>query len=49
MLNIGGVYIKKNVYCFLIELGDIRYIYDFKLKNEIVNLYEYYEWVKGID
>ena len=49
LLNIGGVYIKKNAYRSLTESGDIRYIHDFKLKNEIVNLYEYYEWVKGID
>lgn len=49
LLNIGGVYIKRNAYRSLTESGDIRYIHDFKLKNEIVNLYEYYEWVKGID
>ncbi|MBX2871697.1 MAG: hypothetical protein KTR30_06350 [Saprospiraceae bacterium] len=49
LLNIGGVYIKRNAYRSLTESGDIRYIRDFKLKNEIVNLYEYYEWVKGID
>ncbi len=49
LLNIGGVYIKKNAYRSLTESGDIRYIHDFKLKNEIVNLYEYYEWVRGID
>lgn len=49
LLDIGGVYIKKNAYRSLTESGDIRYIHDFNLKNEIVNLYEYYEWVKGID
>lgn len=49
LLNIGGVYIKKNAYRSLTESGDIRYIHDFQLKNEIVNLYEYYGWVKGID
>lgn len=49
ILNLGGVYLKKNAYRSLTESGDIRFIHDFKLKNEIVNLYEYYEWVLGID
>lgn len=49
LLNIGGLYLKKNAYRSLTESGDIRFIHDFQLKNEIVNLYEYYEWVKGID
>lgn len=49
ILNLGGVYLKKNAYRSLTESGDIRFIHDFKLKNEIVNLYEYYEWVGGID
>ena len=49
LLNVGGLYLKKNAYRSLTESGDIRFIHDFQLKNEIVNLYEYYEWVKGID
>lgn len=49
ILNLGGVYLKKNAYRSLTESGDIRFIHDFQLKNEIVNLYEFYEWVAGID
>lgn len=49
LLNVGGLYLKRNAYKSLTESGDIRFINDFDLKNEIVNLYEYYDWVKGID
>ncbi len=49
LLNIGGLYIRKNAYRSLIETGDIRFMTDFKSKNEIINLYEYYNWVEATE
>lgn len=49
LLNMGYNYFRKNAYNTLIQSGDIRLIKDFELKNNIINLYEYYNWVQGID
>lgn len=49
LLNVGGLYIKKNAYNTLVQSGDIRFLNDFKLKSELVNLYEYYTWVEGFN
>lgn len=49
LLNIGGVYIRKNAYTTLIESGDMRFINDYSVKNNIVNLYEFYTWVEAFD
>lgn len=49
MLQLEPNYIKKNAYNSLIQTGDIRFIDDFNLKNDIVNLYEYYTWTDGVD
>ncbi len=49
LLNLGGVYIRENAYSTLLATGDIRLMKNFKRKNRIVNLYEYYKWVKSFD
>lgn len=49
LLNIGGVYLKKNAYSTIVQSGDIRFIKDLDKKQEIVALYEYYKWVENID
>jgi len=49
LLNLGGSYIRKNAYKNLIESGDIRFIDEFKVKQRIINLYEYYKWVELFD
>ena len=47
LLNLGGVYIRKNAYKILIESGDIRFMRNYEEKQNIVNLYEYYKWVES--
>lgn len=49
LLNIGGAYIRKNAYQSLIESGDIRFMKNFKEKQKIIDLYEYYKWVESYD
>ena len=49
LLNIGGVYFKKNAYSTMVQSGDIRFIKDLEKKQEIVGLYEYYKWVESIE
>lgn len=46
LLNLSGLYIRRNAYASLIASGDIRLIKDFDVKKRIVNLYEYYAWVE---
>ncbi len=49
LLNLGGVYIRKNAYQNVIETGDIRFMKDFEEKQHIIDLYEYYKWVEAFD
>lgn len=49
LLAADSVYLKRNAYTSLIETGDVRFMHDFSLKNEVVTLYEYYLWIKGLD
>ncbi|WOD42407.1 hypothetical protein [Hwangdonia lutea] len=49
LLNLGGVYFRKNSFQTLTESGDIRFIKEFNVKKRIVNLYEYYKWVESFD
>lgn len=49
VLNLGGTYFRKNAFQNLVESGDIRFIEDFKTKQRIINLYEYYKWVEAFD
>ena len=49
ILSINPLYIKKNAYNTLKESGDIRFIKNFDVKNEIILLYEYYSWAEGVD
>lgn len=48
LLNFNNSYIKKNAYNSLVESGDIRFFKDFRKKDEIIQLYEYYRWAEGI-
>lgn len=48
-LSINPLYLKKTAYNSLKESGDIRFIDDFNLKNDIITIYEYYEWADGVD
>ncbi len=48
ILKFNNTYIKKNAYNALVESGDIRFFKDFKTKDEIIQLYEYYRWAEGI-
>lgn len=49
LLRFHGNYLKTVAYSSLKESGDIRFIKDFDERNDIVTLYEYYDWAKGID
>ncbi len=49
LLNIGGLYLRKNAYTGLVESGDIRLLKTVKQKQEIIDLYEYYKWVESFD
>lgn len=46
LLNLSGVYMRRNAYASLVASGDIRLIKDFEVKKRIINLYEYYKWVE---
>ncbi len=43
MMNVGGLYLKKNAYASFTESGDIRFLDDFEEKSDLVALYEYYK------
>lgn len=43
MMNVGGLYLKKNAYASFTESGDIRFVDDFEKKTDLVQLYEYYK------
>jgi len=43
MMNVGGLYLKKNAYASFTESGDIRFVDDFGKKTDLVQLYEYYK------
>lgn len=47
MMNVGGLYIKKNAYASFTESGDIRFVDDFDKKTSLVQLYEYYKLAEG--
>lgn len=49
LLNLGGVYIRKNAYLNLIESGDIKFMKDFEQKSKIIDLYEFYKWVESFN
>lgn len=48
-MGIGTGYTKKNAYNTLVTSGDIRFIDNFELQNDIVALYEYYKWTEGVN
>lgn len=43
MMNVGGLYIKKNAYASFTESGDVRFVDDFDKKTDLVQLYEFYK------
>lgn len=48
-LDYTAIYLKNNAYNSLIQSGDIRNVKDFNLKNDIINLYEYYTWTQSYE
>lgn len=49
LLDVGGSYFNKNAFNTLAQTGDIRLIKDYDTKDKIINLYEFYKYVKGHD
>ena len=49
LMSLDYMYVKRNAYQSFVETGDIRFVKDTKLRDEIVSLYEYYSWVTGMD
>ena len=49
LLNVNVFYLNTSAFSTLKESGDIRLIQNFELKNQIVNLYEYYRAVKSLE
>ncbi len=49
LMSLDYLYIKKNAYNTLVATGDIRYIENLDLQNDVVSLYEYYSWAEGYD
>lgn len=43
MMNVGGLYLKKNAYASFTESGDVRFVDDFEKKSNLIALYEYYK------
>jgi len=48
LMHINYAYLKITAFETLSQSGDIRFIEDFKMKNELVALYEYYKWTNTI-
>ncbi len=49
LLNFEASYFKITAYNSLKESGDIRFMDDFQLRDDIITLYEYYNWASGLD
>jgi len=47
LLNFGWLYLRSNAYHSLTQSGDIRFIKEFKIRKNIVNLYEYFIWTES--
>lgn len=48
-LQLNNAYYKQNAYNAMVETGDMRLYEDVELRDDIISLYEYYAWAKGID
>jgi len=49
LLSISSPDLRKNAYISLTESGDIKFLKDFKKKQQIIDLYEFYKWVEASD
>lgn len=49
MMNLNNTYLEQTAYNSFRESGDIRFIENFDLKEDLVRLYEYYEYIGGMD
>jgi hypothetical protein len=49
MASVDFMYFKKNAYNTIVTTGDIRFVEDFQYQNDLVGLYEYYQWAEGVD
>jgi len=49
LLNVGGLYIKSSAFNTMQQTGDIRNITKYDTKSDLVSLYEYYKWIRGVE
>lgn len=49
LLRIDFPYIKRNAYQTLVTSGDVRLIKDYERKDQIISLYEFYDYVEIAD
>jgi len=45
LLHFGVVRLRRNAYLSLTESGGIKFLKDFKKKQQVIDLYEHYKWV----
>lgn len=48
-LQLNNAYYKQNAYNAMVETGDMRLYENVELRDDIIYLYEFYAWAKGID
>ncbi|WP_203294731.1 hypothetical protein [Luteirhabdus pelagi] len=48
-LRLNYAYYKQNAYNSLKQSGDIRFIDDLNLRDDIITLYEYFNWARALD
>lgn len=49
MMNLNTTYLERMAYESFRETGDLRFITDFDLKQDLVSLYGYYKYIDGMD
>lgn len=49
LMNLEYLYLKKNAYNSMVTTGDIRFVENVDLQNDVISLYEYYVWAEGYD
>lgn len=49
LLRFEASYFKTTAFSSLKESGDIRFMQNFQLRDDIITLYEYYNWATGLD
>lgn len=49
IMKLDYLYLKKNAYNSMVTTGDIRFVENMELQNDVISLYEYYSWAEGYD